>query len=64
MGTLTEDEKGLVNAYLFDHIWKVILLLLDGNINQVEQIANERVERSLKKIQNYTEAYEKQIQGL
>ena len=38
--TQGEDRKGQIRAFLFDNIWKCMMILIDETISQVERTAN------------------------
>ncbi|CDW82596.1 UNKNOWN [Stylonychia lemnae] len=45
------QNRGLIRAYLFDSLWKNLMMTIDDTINHVETTATDRAQKALKKFQ-------------
>ena len=47
---MTEEDRGVIRAFLFDHLWKLLIMLIDDIVNNAEKGSSEKVSRALHKI--------------
>jgi hypothetical protein len=60
----TREDGGLEDAFLFERLWKCVLLKIDDSLHLTEQVAEKKAADEVRKIQKDQDQYEHTIEAL